>query len=121
MKRVNKVICKSVLALAVIGLAYLFLVGPNLVNACNWGSPGGQDYVPQRRAPGETAYNVPAMTKEQAYDLIANHIKRVNPNLAIGKIKDAGSFYEAEIVSESNEVIERLGVDKQSGRLILLN
>ncbi len=121
MKRVVSAVSTTVLFLTVIGLAYILLAGPDPVSACNWGSQGGQDYVPQKRAPGGTAYNVPSMTKEQAYDIIASHIKRVNPNLGIGKISDAGSFYEAEIVSESNEVVERLGVDKRSGRLILLN
>jgi hypothetical protein len=121
MERIVKLISKWVLLVTVAGLAFIFLVGPNHVKACNWGSPGGQDYVPQRRAPGGTAYNLPSMTKEQAYDVVASHIKRVNPNLSIGKIRDAGSFYEAEIVSQNNEIIERLGVDKQSGRLILLN
>jgi len=123
MKRVVNAVSTSVLFLTVLGLAYLLLAGPDPVSACNWGSPGGQDYVPQKRAPGggETAYNAPSMTKEQAYDVIASHIKKVNPNLSIGKINDAGSFYEAEIISENNEVVERLGVDKRSGRLILLN
>jgi hypothetical protein len=121
MKRVVSAVSTRVLFLTFVGLAYLLLAGPDPVSACNYGSPGGQDYVPQKRAPGGTAYNAPSITKEQAYDVIASHIKRVNPNLGIGKISDAGSFYEAEIVSESNEVVERLGVDKRSGRLILLN
>ncbi len=121
MKRIVKLISKRVLVVAVAGIAYLLLAGANNVDACNWGSPGGQDYVPQRRAPGGSAYNTPSLTKEQAYDVVANHIKRINPNLEVGRISDAGSFYEAEIVSQSNEVVERLGVDKQSGRLILLN
>jgi hypothetical protein len=121
MKRLVSAVSTSVLFLTVLGLTYLLLAGPDPASACNWGSSGGQDYVPQKRAPGGTAYKLPSMTKEQAYDIIASHIKRVNPNLGIGKLSDAGSFYEAEIVSESNEVVERLGVDKRSGRLIILN
>jgi hypothetical protein len=61
------------------------------------------------------------MTKEQAHDVVAKHINRINPDLRIGLIKDAGSFYETEILNKDNRVVERLGVDKQSGRLMVLN
>jgi hypothetical protein len=48
-------------------------------------------------------------------------VKRLNPELKIGKITDNGGFYEAEVIAEDNEVIQLVGIDKRSGRLILLN
>jgi hypothetical protein len=61
------------------------------------------------------------LTKEQVYDIVANHVSKLNPSLKVGKIDDAGGFYEVEIISDEKEVIQRLGVDKQSGRLMLIN
>ena len=61
------------------------------------------------------------MTREQAYDVVAKHITKVNPSLKIGEMKDAGSFFETEIVDKDNRFVELLGVDKQSGRLMVLN
>ena len=43
------------------------------------------------------------------------------PKLEIGQVKDNGGFYEVEIVDEGQEIVQLLGVDKRSGRLILLN
>jgi hypothetical protein len=82
------------------------------------GAPGGQDYVPQKRAQIDpNSPNGPSLTEDQAFDLVATHIKRFNPDLEVGKINDAGSFYEVEILSAQSEVIERLAVDKWSGSL----
>jgi hypothetical protein len=62
-----------------------------------------------------------ALSEEQAKDIVANYVKRLNPKLEVGKITDNGGFYEAEVIGEDNEVIQLVGVDKQSGRLIVLN
>lgn len=63
----------------------------------------------------------PALTKEQVRDILISHVKRLNPNLKIGQIKDNGGFYETEILSKDKEVVQILGVDKHTGRLILRN
>ena len=118
MKRTVKMILSGILFLAVIGLAYSIFMGPGHANACNWGSQGGKDYVPQKRGSTGPLASRATLTKEQAYDIVANHIQKLNPNLEVGDIKDAGRFYEAEVLSEGKEVIERLAVDKQSGRLM---
>jgi hypothetical protein len=36
-------------------------------------------------------------------------------------MEDAGSFYKADVFSKNNEVVDRLGIDKQSGRLMPVN
>jgi hypothetical protein len=61
------------------------------------------------------------MTEEQARDIVTKYVKRLNPTLEVGNVKDNGSFYEAEIIAEDNEVIQLVGIDKRSGRLIVLN
>lgn len=121
MKRHVGIIFITVLVLGMTSLAYFPLMGSDHANACGWGNPGGQDYVPQRRDSTGPAMSRPSITKEQAFDVAANHVKRLNPNLEVGQIRDAGGFYEAEILSEKREVIQLLGVDKLSGRLMLLN
>lgn len=111
----------SVLFLATAAGAYFFLIGPHSAAACGYGSAGGSDYVPQRRgAEGFTAQRS-AITLEQAQAIVAQHIRRLNPDLQVGNINDAGGFFEAEIITKDREVVQLLGVDKFSGQLLLLN
>ncbi|MGD8738748.1 MAG: hypothetical protein PVG34_00435 [Desulfobacterales bacterium] len=106
----------------IIAIALLIsFVGLDIANACGWGQGGGQGYVPQRRDQNGFLAQKQPLTQEQAKDIVANYVKRLNPNLTVGNVKDNGSFYEAEIIAEDNEVIQLVGIDKQSGRLIILN
>ncbi|MGD9132493.1 MAG: hypothetical protein PVF78_02525 [Desulfobacterales bacterium] len=40
-----------------------------------------------------------------------------NPNLKLGKIKDEGSFFEADLVTRDNSLVDKLIVDKDTGHL----
>ena len=111
MTRLTKPILTASLILAIALL--INFVGLDIANACGWGQGGGQGYLAQKPAA--------ALTEEQARDIVTKYVKRLNPNLEVGKVKDNGSFYEAEIIAEDNEVIQLVGIDKQSGRLIVLN
>ena len=119
MKKLNKPVLTGALILS-IGLLISF-VGIDIANACGWGQGGGQGYVPQRRDSNGYLAQKQALTEAQAKDIVSNYVKRLNPKLEVGKITDNGGFYEAEIIGEENEVIQLVGVDKQSGRLIVLN
>ena len=77
--------------------------------------------MPQRRDSGEFLAKKSAVSENQAREIVTSYVKRLNPDLEIGKIKDNGGFYEVEIVDESQEIVQLLGVDKRSGRRILLN
>jgi hypothetical protein len=88
---------------------------------CSWGRSGGGDYVPQRRDSGGFLAQKSPVTEAQARNIVTNYVKRLNPELEIGKITDNGGFYAVEIIAEGTEVVQLLGVDKRSGRLILLN
>jgi len=119
MKRLTKPILTGSLILAIALL--ISFVGIDIANACGWGQGGGQGYVPQRRDQNGYLAQKQALTQEQARDIVTNYVKRLNPKLEVGKITDNGGFYEAEVIGEGNEVIQLVGVDKQSGRLIVLN
>jgi len=112
----------GILSLAIFGFGFLVFTGHQPAEACGWGGSGGQGYAPQQRGNqmGPLA-SKPAITQEQAFDIVSNHIKRLNPDLRVGQVNDAGNFYEAEILSTDNEVVQLMGIDKQSGRLMLIN
>jgi len=88
--------------------------------ACGWGQGGGEGYVPQRRDGDNTYAARPALTQEQAQKLIEQHVTRLNAALKVGPVNDAGELFEAEIYSPDNELVQVLGVDKSSGRLVLI-
>ena len=119
MTGITKLTKTFILFLAV--FAIFSIVGIDIANACGWGQGGGQGYVPQRRDQNGYLAQKQALTEEQAKDIVTNYVKRLNPKLEVGKITDNGGFYEAEVIGEGNEVIQLVGVDKQSGRLIVLN
>jgi len=121
MKKHGKILVMAILFWAVIGTGFTFFAGSGSASACGWGSSGGGDYVPQRRDSNSYRAQKPSLTKEQSYEIVSNHVKKLNPDLKIGKFNDAGNFYEAEILSQDNEVVQLIGVDKTSGRLILIN
>ena len=121
MKSSARIIIISVLSLAVIVVVITPFVMPKDAGACGAGAQGGQSYIPQRRYPAGELARRPSITLEQASEIVSRHVKRLNPDLQIGQVNDAGSFFEAEIISKDNEVIQFLGVDKESGRLMLIN
>ena len=119
MKKLAKPILTGSLILTIALL--INFVGLDIASACGWGQGGGQGYVPQRRDSNGFLAQKQALTEEQARDIVTKYVKRLNPNLEVGNVKDNGSFYEAEIIAEDNEIIQLVGIDKQSGRLIVLN
>ena len=121
MKTRKNLIIRVVVILAVVAGAITLLQATNMAGACGWGNSGGGDYVPQQReAAGNFLAQKPPLTESQARDIVSNYVKRLNPELEIGTVTDNGSFYEAQIISAEKEVVQLLGVDKQSGRLIVL-
>lgn len=40
-----------------------------------------------------------------------------NPNLKLGKIKDLGTAFEAEVLTKNNSLVDRVLIDKQTGRM----
>lgn len=119
MKKLRKTMVMAIAIVAVATMTQVVLT--DTAAACGWGTSGGGDYVPQRRDSGGFLARKSAVSEEQARDLVSGYVKRLNPDLEIGKITDNGGFYEVEVVGADHEIVQLLGVDKQSGRLILLN
>ena len=129
MKRWLGIVVMGILLLGLTGFSNLPVLGPDPTFACGCalgsGTPGGGDYTPQSRGPSGpqsrepsgSYFDRPALTEQQAHDVVENAVKKWNPGLEVGKIKDEGSFFEAEILTEDKEVFGRLAVDKQSGQI----
>ena len=58
------------------------------------------------------------MDKEDAKMLLENYLASSrNPNLKLGAIQDKGDAYEADIVTKENSLVDKLMVDKRTGRI----
>jgi hypothetical protein len=121
MTKLLKIFITGISFVAIIGFGNIFIGGPDRANACGVGAKGGESYVPQRRGSTGNLARKSFITKEQAFEMMSRHIKRLNPNLKIGQINDAGRLFEAEIMTKDNEVVQLIGVDKVTGRLLLIN
>ena len=118
-KTILKVTTRTAFLFIVAGMLFL---NPLTAMACGYGNSGGSDFVPQRQAPyGGGNQGAAAIGQDQAKDIVKSHVSKLNPDLAVGSINDAGGFFEVEVINQSNEVLQLLGVDKYSGRLMLLN
>jgi hypothetical protein len=57
-----------------------------------------------------------ALSKDDAGSIVKDYLASTqNPNLKLGKIKDAGNAFEAEIVTKDNSLVDKVLVDKTSG------
>lgn len=68
----------------------------------------GQSYA----APGKP------LEMKDAKVIMEDYVKSTrNPNLKLGKIKDRGYSYEAEVVTKSNALVDKILINKQTGRM----
>ena len=119
MRKLSKTL---VMAIAILSMAAMTqFVWTDIAAACGYGQSGGSGYVPQRRDSDGFLAQKSTVTEEQARDIVSGYVRKLNPDLEIGKVTDNGGFYEVEVVDAGNEIVQLLGVDKRSGRLILLN
>lgn len=91
-------------------------MGPGMMGGGMMG-PGmmGPSYGQQYQQP---QYQQPQKPLEEsdAKSILENYIKNIrNPNLKLGKIKDAGNTFEAEIVTKDNSLVDKIIVDKMTG------
>jgi len=86
---------------------------------------GGQGMMgPGMMAPGygqqyqQPMYQQPQKQLEEkdAKTILENYLTNMrNPNLKLGKIKDIGTAFEAEIVTKDNSMVDKIMVDKMTG------
>ena len=119
MRKISKRLTMVMVIISVTAITQF--VWMDIAAACGWGQSGGGGYVPQRRDSSRFLSQKSPVTEEQARDIVSGYVKRLNPDLETGKVTDNGGFYEVEVVDSGNEIVQLLGVDKRSGRLILLN
>jgi hypothetical protein len=56
------------------------------------------------------------LEEKDARAILENYITNMkNPNLQLGKIKDAGTTFEAEILTKDNSLVDKIMVDKKTG------
>jgi hypothetical protein len=92
---------------------------------CPYGAlPGGDGMGPGMMWPGYS-YNQQNLqpqrpiTERDAKGIVENYLNSTrNPNLKLGKIKDEGSAFEADIVTKSNgSLVDKMLVSKDTGWL----
>jgi len=92
---------------------YGYGMGPGMMGGSGYGmGPGmmGPGYGPQYQSGGK-----PVNLKE-AETMMNDYLKSSrNPNLKLGKIKDIGSAFEAEIRTRNNDLVDRIMIDKETG------
>ncbi len=62
--------------------------------------------------------NGKAIGAKEAETMMKDYLKSTrNPNLKLGKIKDAGKAFEAEILTKENDIVDRVLIDKYTGEM----
>jgi hypothetical protein len=88
------------------------MMGGGMMGGQGMMGPGyGQQYQqPQYQQPQKP------LEEKDAKAMLENYLTNMrNPNLKLGKIKDAGTAFEAEIVTKDNSMVDRILVDKATG------
>ena len=69
---------------------------------CPWWNPGEQE--------------IANLTKEKAKKSVEDYLFHYgNPNLKVGKVKEKDDYFEVEIVTKDNSLVEKLKVDRKTG------
>ncbi|MBU2497622.1 MAG: hypothetical protein KKE57_01860 [Proteobacteria bacterium] len=87
------------------------MMGPGYGQGMGPGMMGpGYGYGPQYQQPQKP------MEEKDAQALLDDYLKSTrNPNLKLGKIKDTGSAFEAEIATKEGSLVDKIAIDKATG------
>ena len=86
-------------------------MGPGMMGG-GYGPQYGPQYPPQYQQPPKP------LEERDARAILENYLNSMkNPNLKLGKIEDTGSAFEAEIVTKDNSLVDRILVEKSTGRM----
>lgn len=56
------------------------------------------------------------ISAKEAENMMKDYLKSSrNPNLKLGKIKDVGKAYEAEVLTKKNDLVDKIQIDKATG------
>ncbi len=90
------------------------MMGSGQGSGMGGGMMGGRGYGYDQpyAAPGKP------LEMKDAKAMMENYVKSTrNPNLKLGKIKDKGDAFEAEVVTKSNALVDKIFIDKKTGRM----
>ena len=91
------------------GYGYGYSRGPGMMGG-NYGYGMGRGYGRQYQSTGK-----PINAKE-GEAMMKDYLKSSkNPNLKLGKIKDIGNGFEAEILTKKNALVDKVIIDKETG------
>jgi hypothetical protein len=83
-------------------------MGPGMMGGYSYGR--GRSYGRQSQSTGKS------IDAKEAEAMMKDYLKSTrNPNLKLGKIKDAGGAFEAEILTMKNDLVDRILIDKETG------
>jgi len=84
-------------------------MGPGMMGSY-YGSGTDRGYGRHHQSTGK------AINAKEAEIMMKDYLKSSrNPNLKLGKIKDAGDSFEAEILTKKNDLVDRVHIDKATG------
>jgi hypothetical protein len=82
-------------------------VGPGVMGPSYGGQYGPQSQPPQK-----------PLDEKGAKGILENYLRRTrNPNLKLGKITEQGNYFEAEIVTKEGSLVDKILVDRDTGRI----
>jgi hypothetical protein len=91
------------------GYGYGYGMGPGMMGDY-YGA--GRGYGRQYPARGKT------IEAKEAAAMMNDYLKSSrNPNLKLGKIKDVGNTFEAEILTKKNDLVDKVHIDKRTGQI----
>jgi len=83
-------------------------MGPGMMGGYGYGM--GPGYGRQPRSTGRS------IDAGEAEAMMKDYLKSSrNPNLKLGKMKDVGNAFEAEILTKKNDLVDRVRIDKITG------
>jgi hypothetical protein len=90
-----------------------YRMGPGLMGG-GWGpgmmGPGYQQPFGPYRPSGKP------MDAKDAREEVENYLRSIrNPNLKVGKVTEKGEYFEVDIVTKDNELVDKLVVDRKTG------
>lgn len=99
------VVSLVVLAALAIGLTFFPIEGKAQMGPGMMGGYGLQYQQPQR-----------PIEEKDAKAILENYLRSTrNPNLKLGKIEDKGNFFEGEILTRNDALVDKILVDKYTG------
>jgi len=94
------------------GRGYGYGMGPGMMGpGYGYGQPN-QPYPYAQQQPQKP------IDQDQAKAMVENYLKSTgNPNLKLGDIKDEGRYFEADVVTKDDSLVDKILVDKDTGAM----